>query len=85
MYWQRTPSESGQDQCEGAHPYSEKWYPIYRVSVLTSVILPLLPGSPYTRLISSNVLETRIVNLNALVDETTLVPTIVPMVLVDAY
>lgn len=38
LYWQRTASESGQDQCEGAHPYSEKWAPIYRVNVVTKEI-----------------------------------------------
>ncbi len=38
VYWQRTPSESGQSACEGAHPHAEKWSPIYRVSVLTGEI-----------------------------------------------
>lgn len=105
VYWQRTPSESGQNTCEGAHPHSEKWSPIYRASILTGEVelvseswilydfptvlsalppSPLLPGFSY--LVTSNVLETRIVETNALVDETTLVPpTIVPFVLVDAY
>jgi hypothetical protein len=38
VYWQRTPSESGQSQCEGAHPHAEKWSPIYRVNVLSGEI-----------------------------------------------
>jgi hypothetical protein len=106
VYWQRTPSESGQNQCAGAHPYSEKWSPIYRISVLTgeielvaeswllydfpTVLSPIQPlggsNDPFTYLVSSNVLETRVAGLNALAEQTNLIPpTIVPMVLVGAY
>src|SRR5262249_36906021 len=38
VYWQRTASESGENQCAGAHPYSEKWAPIYRVNIFTHQI-----------------------------------------------
>src|SRR5262249_18387493 len=36
--WQRTASESGEKQCAGAHPFSEKWAPIYRVNIFTHQI-----------------------------------------------
>jgi hypothetical protein len=38
VYWQRTASEPGENQCVGAHPYSEKNSPIYRVNVRTHKI-----------------------------------------------
>jgi hypothetical protein len=106
VYWQRTASESGENQCAGAHPYSEKWSPIYRVNVRTRKIelvsesyllydfptvlnaIEPLGGKhdPFTYLVSSNVLESRVAGTNVLCAETKLIPpTIVPFVLVGAY